>query len=119
MKKLILIITMVLVATYFSFGQDEEKSRKEDPKFHYCAKLKDGKIMMMKDGVEMTNDITTASGVKIRTDGTIIKPDGFMVMLNDGECADDLGNVFPPKEKIRAKDIEEKKKGSDEDPRKR
>lgn len=52
----------------------------------YCAKIKDGKKVIMHDGYVLTSEVTLANGTKIQIDGTIIKKDGTKGTLKEGEC---------------------------------
>ena len=63
----------------------------------YCAKLQDGKIIVMTDGAELTSDVTLENGATIRMDGTVIKPNGTKIVLEDGECIDKDGKMIEPK----------------------
>ena len=52
-----------------------------------CVHMKDGKMMMMKDGKEMAMDkeMTMKDGSKVTTDGTHITKDGKTMKLKDGD----------------------------------
>lgn len=62
----------------------------------YCAKLKDGKMIVMTDGMELTSDVTLNNGTTIKTDGTVIKSDGTKIILEDGDCVDKDGKMVEP-----------------------
>ena len=50
--------------------------------------MKDGKMMMMKDGKpsgEMTHEMTMSNGTKAMTDGTMMTKDGSKMMMKDGQ----------------------------------
>jgi hypothetical protein len=67
----------------------------------YCAKMRDGKMVIMYEGKTVTADVTLANGTLIKTDGTIIRQDGTSVMLKEGECIDRDGKIMmkPKKDK--------------------
>ena len=51
----------------------------------FCAKMKNGRTIVMHNDKELLSDFTASSGVKIKTDGTVIKKDGSTLMLKDGQ----------------------------------
>jgi len=59
----------------------------------YCAKMKNGKWMMMHEDEEMRADVTLNNGTMIKADGTVIKKDGTRMMLKEGQCVDRDGNM--------------------------
>ncbi|MGZ4057605.1 MAG: DUF6799 domain-containing protein [Bacteroidia bacterium] len=65
----------------------------------YCAKVKEGKTVVMHNGMTMTADATLANGTQVKTDGTIIKKDGTKTMLKAGQCVDLDGKVMDEKSK--------------------
>jgi hypothetical protein len=62
----------------------------------YCAVLKDGAIMLMKDGTAVTEPVTLMDGSKITKDGTVLRKDGSKVPLKNEECIDMNGNITAP-----------------------
>jgi hypothetical protein len=74
----------------------------------YCAKMKDGKMVVMKGDTEVMNDVTLANGTKIKKDGTVIKKDGSMMVLKEGECVDKDGKMPEMKSKTKEKKGEKK-----------
>ncbi len=52
-----------------------------------CVHMKDGKMMMMKDGKEMAmeKEMTMKDGSKVMTDGTMMTKDGKKMTLKDGD----------------------------------
>ena len=59
----------------------------------YFAKLKDGKIVMVYQGVIMTADVVLDNGTQIKTDGSVVKKDGTKLSLKEGECVDKEGRM--------------------------
>lgn len=75
------------------FGQQSEE---------YCAREKDGRVVIVSGQREISNDITLANGTKIKSDGTLKQKSGTTKTLKDGDCVDAQGNVV--KSKSRDKD---------------
>jgi len=107
MKKLILlasfcIFTLCGIAQSPAAKGETKKSVKQE--YKYCAKLKDGLVVMMEGDRELTMEIVLANGTRIKPNATVTKPDGTVIILEDGECIDEAGNVFPAHAKVPAKD---------------
>jgi hypothetical protein len=105
MKKLIGLI-IVCILTLNAIAQDNESMKMQKPQetsAKYCAMLKDGKIKMMQDTRDLVADVTLSNGVKIKTDGTVIKSDGTQITLKNGECVDNNGTVMNPKSEDKMK----------------
>src|ERR1700740_242513 len=66
---------------------------------NYCAKLKDGVIIVIYQDSPITSDIILDNGSMIKPDGTIITKDGNKFTLKDGECIDQSGAI--PTKKIK------------------
>ena len=82
---------VLVIATLFCFtGEVTAGFRNDD---NYCAKLRDGKLVMMHNGEIMTADIVLENGTQIKTDGSIVMQDGKTIVLNDGECVNKKGKV--------------------------
>ncbi len=66
-----------------------------DPKDHdkYCAKVKDGKAVVMHDGTPISGTVTLTDGTQVMTDGTVVMRDGTKVMLKENECIDKDGKI--------------------------
>ena len=98
MKKLIVLMTTVI----FSLNavaqdyQDNNKVQKEN--VQYCAKVKDGKTIVMQDKTEIIADVNLANGITIKRDGTVIRPDNSQRVLKNGECIDNKGVMVNPDE---------------------
>lgn len=78
------IIIILIIALIFSINVVAD-----NPNNHpdtYCAKIKDGKKVIMHDGYILISEVTLSNGTKIQTDGTIIKKDGTKATLKEGEC---------------------------------
>jgi hypothetical protein len=102
MKRFIMVVTALTLATASVAGHDDGKKRKKKNPDKYCAQLKDGVIKVMHDGQELTADITLENGTQIRTDGTVVKKDGSVSVLKEGQCMDVNGqadDLLPPVKK--------------------
>lgn len=81
MKTLLKTLTVALISLAFlntGFAGDKMKD---------CVHMKDGKMMMMKDGKEITmeKDMTMSDGSKVTMDGTHIHKDGKKMKLKEGD----------------------------------
>jgi hypothetical protein len=107
MKKLIVLIT-VCIFSLNAMAQDAYANADSKPHGDkYCAKMMNGKMMVMYEGKEITSDVSLANGMQVTANGTLIKNDGSKVTLKNGECIDKDGNIVQRKEKEKMK--EEKK----------
>jgi hypothetical protein len=70
----------------------------------YCAMLKDGKMMLMKENETVTSDITLKDGSIMTKDGTVMRKNGTKVMLQNGECIDEQGQVLSKNKKPESKE---------------
>lgn len=58
----------------------------------YCAKMRDGKMVVLFEGKEIGADVFLKNGTTIKVDGTLITKDGVRSSLKEGECIDPDGN---------------------------
>ena len=58
----------------------------------YCAKMKDGKMVVMHKGSPITADATLDNGATVKPDGTVLMKDGTNMILSDGECINKDGS---------------------------
>lgn len=70
----------------------------------YCAKVRDGKKVVMHEGTVLTSEATLNNGATLKTDGTIVKPDGDKENLKLGECISKDGSVTDKKGKDKDQD---------------
>ncbi len=81
---------LILITSLFTLlGVFNDPGKSDDTM--YCAKLRDGKLVIMHEGAVVTGDVTLENGTQIKTDGSVVKPDGETVVLKDGECIDKKG----------------------------
>jgi hypothetical protein len=81
MKTLIkTLVVTVIGLSFISTGFAGDKTKD-------CVHMKDGKMMMMKDGQDMAmdKDMTMENGAKVMTDGTVIKKNGKKKTMKDGD----------------------------------
>lgn len=65
----------------------------QDNPNQYCAKMKDGKLVVMHDGKPITGDIFLKNGTTIKPDGTVITKEGVRSVLKEGSCIDADGKI--------------------------
>jgi hypothetical protein len=102
MKKIILLLFCFSI----QFVSAQKSITKEkDPAISYCATLVNGKMVIMQDKKIMENTVVLKNGLKISTDGILIKRNGSKVLLTNGECVNQNGIVEKVKgsEEIRFK----------------
>ena len=94
MKK-ILVLFLVCALSTGAFAQNDKKVDKMDHmnsektmKNKDCVMMKDGAMMVMKNGesMKMDKDMTMSNGTKVMTDGTVKMKNGKTMMMKDGEC---------------------------------
>lgn len=81
MKKLILT-GFIAVMSFGTFSGNPANDHGDK----YCAKLKDGKMVVMHKGSPITVDVRLENGATVKTDGTVLMKDGTNLILSDGEC---------------------------------
>jgi hypothetical protein len=83
MKTIIVTIAAALIslnAAAYNPGNDPDS---------YCVKSKNGKMIVVHNGSELTETITLKDGTKLKPNGTIVFTDGKRVKLEKGECVDE------------------------------
>ncbi|MBL7922377.1 MAG: hypothetical protein JNJ40_18825 [Bacteroidia bacterium] len=88
MKNFVLLFALIFSLKVVPENRDIFHGQNGDK---YCAKLKDGKIMVVHEGNPITADITLTNGSTIKSDGTVITKDGTSFTLKEGECVDKNG----------------------------
>lgn len=94
MKSTIFSITVCIFSlNAFSQIKDTTGNREQEKSGKYCAILKDGIMILKKDGVPTNALVTLRDGSKVTMDGNILRSDGINIALKDGECIDINGNI--------------------------
>lgn len=88
----LIVATFLTASTFFSVYQPEIMG--EESRDKYCAKMKDGKKIVLHNGVQMKTYITLKNGTRIMPDGTIIKSNGARATLTSGECMTKEGIIM-------------------------
>ncbi len=91
MKTIMTLITASMLSINAIAGNPTEHTDK------YCAKMKDGKKVIMHEGSALKTDVTLNNGAKVKMDGTVIKADGTTLMLKEGECIGLDGTIIEEK----------------------
>ena len=104
MKQIIILIaagvfSMNGVAQDASYTTASSDVELRESNIKYCAKLQDGKIVVMQEKRDLTIDVTLANGTVIQTDGTVLRKDGTKFVLKNGECVDNNGNLLSKEQK--------------------
>jgi hypothetical protein len=60
----------------------------------YCARMRDGKMVVLFEGKEITGDVFLKNGSTIKPDGTVITKDGVRFTLKEGQCIDQNGSII-------------------------
>lgn len=95
MKNLVIAIGafMLMLNIDLNAGADPGRPGNENT---YCAELKNDKLVIMRDGEVLTNDIVFENGVELKTDGRVVYPNGLKATMKAGECVDKTGLISSP-----------------------
>jgi hypothetical protein len=77
-----------------AFAQTTSGQKSVGNEVKYCAMLKDGKMMLMKDNAPVSADVTLKDGTRVTRDGSITRKDGTKSTLRNGDCIDKDGKVL-------------------------
>ena len=103
------LITGIASLTFLMAAQDPQKvisAGSNSGEVRYCAMLKDGKMVLLKDNAPVAADIELKDGSLVSQDGSIRRKDGTRISLSNGECVDVNGNVLPRKVQSEKKAIQ-------------
>ena len=83
-----------------SLGANAQTSKKSGM-MKDCCMMKDGKMMVMKNGktMPMEKDMVMKNGTKCTTNGECIMKDGKKMMMKDGDCMEMSGKMCTDKMK--------------------
>lgn len=84
---------MLMLNVDLNAGSDPDRPTNENT---YCAEMKDNKLIIMRDGEVLTQDIVFENGVELKTDGRVIYPNGLKATMKAGECVDKSGLISSP-----------------------
>ncbi len=94
MKSAIILMTICIFSlNALSQIKDTTENYQKEKNEKYCAVLKDGVMVLMKDGVSRTVAATLRDGSKVTIDGNVLRSDGINITLKNGECIDMNGNI--------------------------
>ena len=95
MASLLAIFLMVISFTANAQTQKKSSAMKD------CCMMKDGKMMVMKNGktMPMTKDMVMKNGTKCMTNGECKMKDGKKMMMKEGDCMDMSGKMCTDKMK--------------------
>jgi len=85
MKKLILSIGLFALSLGAMAGEHGDK---------YCAKMRDGRMVLMHKGDVVTSSVTLDNGTIVKSDGTVVMKNGTTMMLKEGECIHKDGTMM-------------------------
>ena len=91
MKKIFVFLFISLLGTG-AFAQNDKKidkmdKMKSEKTMKDCVMMKDGKMMVMKNGktMEMDKDMAMSNGTMVMKDGTVKMKDGKTMMMKNGD----------------------------------
>jgi hypothetical protein len=111
MKKMFLLIAVFTLSTAMLHAQEKmEKSKTKMQhngmahKMKDCVMMKDGKMMVMKDGstTDMSEDMTLGNGATVMTDGTVKMKNGKTMKMKDGDAMSMNGKMEKMKMKSKS-----------------
>ncbi len=99
----ILIAVFGFSLAFAAIASDDHKTKTDSM---FCAKLKDGVVVVTHEGTEITSEVVLDDGTRIQTNGTVIKKDGSKETLKVGQCVDMKGNinVLPADNDLKSKE---------------
>jgi hypothetical protein len=94
MKSKILLITIGIYSlNAFSQITDTTGNLEQEKNGKYCAILKDGIMMLMRNELPTTTLVILRDGSTVTIDGNILRSDGINIVLKNGECIDMNGHI--------------------------
>ena len=86
---------MLLLAMCFTTVSTIAQTKRKSASMKDCCMMKDGKMMVVKDGKVMTmvSDMTMKNGTVCMVNGECMMKDGRTMMMKEGECMDMSGNL--------------------------
>ena len=92
---------MLTIALFFVVGNATAQMKQKSMKMQDCCMMKDGKMMVMKNGktMPMTKNMGMKNGAMCMTNGECTMKDGKKMMMKDGDCMDMSGKMCTDKMK--------------------
>ena len=86
---------MLVLALCFTTSSTYAQTRTKKAMMKDCCMMKDGKMMVMKNGktMPMTKDMTMKNGTVCMVNGECVMKNGEKMMMKDGECMDMNGKM--------------------------
>ena len=87
--------SLLMLVACFTASSSYAQTKNDSAKMKDCCMMKDGKMMVMKDGktIPMEKDMTMKNGTKCTTTGECTMKDGKKMMMNEGDCMDMNGKM--------------------------
>lgn len=87
--------TMLMMVFCFTANNASAQTKKDTPMMKDCCIMKDGKMMMHKDGktMPMEKEMTMKNGTKCMVNGECVMKDGTKTTMKEGECMYMSGKV--------------------------
>lgn len=96
-KKMISTVFASLLVMVLCFASTNlsAQTKKDSTKMKECCMMKDGKMMVCKDGVTMPmeKDMTMKNGTVCMVNGECVMKDGKKMTMKEGECIDMNGKM--------------------------
>ena len=101
-RKLAALVTIFLVV--FSLSTNAQTAKKTSM-MKDCCMMKDGKMMVIKDGktMPMDKDMTMKNGTTCMTNGECTMKDGSKIQMKNGDCIEMSGKMCTDKMKMMDK----------------
>lgn len=103
MKKLFLVLATVACSfgAIAQEGKMQEQKMQSNQKMKDCVMMKDGKMMIKKDGkmTSMEYDMTMSNGSVISPNGMVKMKDGKTMQMHNGDKMDMNGEMMRPEKK--------------------
>ena len=77
----------------FNHGQPAALVQTNEHPAEYCAVMRDGKMVVLFEGKELSTDVFLKNGTTVKPDGTVITREGVRTSLKEGECIDADGKI--------------------------
>jgi hypothetical protein len=89
--------TLLATGALYAYDATSETANVEvsgDEPGQYCVRMRDGKMVVLFDGKEISGDVFLKNGSTVKPDGTVITKDGVRFSLKEGQCIDQNGSII-------------------------